>query len=209
MKKLDLSLYLVTDRSLMSTKTLEEAVEQAIEGGCTVVQLREKTAPSREFYETALSIKKITDAFGVPLIINDRMDIALAVDADGLHLGQGDLPITIARKLMGESRIIGISASSLAEAEQAQCDGADYLGVGAMYKTGTKTDAADVSMEELCAIRRSVDIPIVVIGGINKSTLPNFYGSGIDGISVVSAIISQPDVKAAAIELKQMISNLS
>ncbi len=207
-KNIDLSLYLVTDSELMSTPTLDEAVEQAIIGGCTVVQLREKTASSREFYNTALSVKKITDKYNVPLIINDRLDIAMAIDADGLHLGQSDLPISIARRIFGDDKIIGISASTLSEAKQAQAEGADYLGVGAMYKTGTKTDAADVTMDELKRIRAAVNIPIVVIGGINKTTLPAFYGTNIDGISVVSAIIAQPNITSAAAELKLMVKNL-
>lgn len=208
-KAIDLSLYLVTDSELMSTATLEEAVEQAIIGGCTIVQLREKTASSREFYNTALNVKKITDKHNVPLIINDRLDIAMAVNADGLHLGQSDLPISAARRIFGNDKIIGISASTLAEAKQAQSDGADYLGVGAMYKTGTKTDASDVTMDELRRIQAAVNIPIVVIGGINKTTLPSFYGTNIDGISVVSAIISQPNITSAAAELKCMVKNLN
>lgn len=117
-KNIDLSLYLVTDSELMSTPTLDEAVEQAIIGGCTVVQLREKTASSREFYNTALSVKKITDKYNVPLIINDRLDIAMAIDADGLHLGQSDLPISVARRIFGDDKIIGISASTLSEAKR-------------------------------------------------------------------------------------------
>lgn len=202
------ALYLVTDRDLMSTTTLEEAVEQAIQGGCTLVQLREKDCASRVFYETAVRVKKITDTHEVPLIINDRLDIALAVDAAGVHIGQSDLPASSVRRIMGPDKIVGVSASTLAEALQAVQDGADYLGVGAMYPTGTKDDAAIVSMGELRAIRKQVKIPIVVIGGINASTLPAFYGTGIDGIAVVSAIIAQKDIAGAARALRAQTQNL-
>lgn len=202
--KPDYSLYLVTDRELMSTDTIEACVEQALLGGCTVVQLREKTASSNIFFQTALCVREITARFGVPLIINDRADIALAVDADGLHIGNEDLPYKAARQLMGYDKILGVSASNLAEAVAAAELGADYLGVGAMFTTGTKTDAKLVSMEELGFIRDRVRIPVVVIGGINKETVQLFRGTGIDGIAVVSAIVSQADVKGAASELKSL-----
>ena len=131
----------------MSTDTLEEAVEQAVQGGCTVVQLREKDCTSLEFYETARSIRKITDRYKVPLIINDRVDIALAVDADGVHVGQSDLPASVVRRILGPDKIIGVSAGTLAEALQAEAEGADYLGVGAMYATSTKEDADVTTIE--------------------------------------------------------------
>lgn len=206
MKKneIDYTLYLCTDRGLMSTDTLEEAVEQAVQGGCTVVQLREKDCTSLEFYETARSIKKITDRYKVPLIINDRVDIALAVDADGVHVGQSDLPASVVRRILGPDKIIGVSAGTLAEALQAEAEGADYLGVGAMYATSTKEDADVTTIEELKEIRKAVGIPIVVIGGINKNTLENFKGYGIDGLAVVSAVIAADDIKAAAGELVSM-----
>ncbi|MCI5900731.1 MAG: thiamine phosphate synthase [Lachnospiraceae bacterium] len=188
----------------MSTDTLEEAVEQAVQGGCTVVQLREKDCTSLEFYETARSIRKITDRYKVPLIINDRVDIALAVDADGVHVGQSDLPASVVRRILGPDKIIGVSAGTLAEALQAEAEGADYLGVGAMYATSTKEDADVTTIEELKEIRKAVGIPIVVIGGINKNTLENFKGYGIDGLAVVSAVIAADDIKAAAGELVSM-----
>ncbi len=197
---MDYTLYLVTDRALMSTPTLEEAVKQAVAGGCTMIQLREKALSSMEFYETALRVKAITEACKVPLIINDRVDIALAVNADGVHIGQSDLPARVVRRLIGD-KIMGVSASSTAEAVLAVADGADYLGVGAMYPTGTKTDAALVTMAELQKIRRAVAVPIVVIGGINVKTVPDFAGAGIDGLAVVSAVIAQPDIARAAREL--------
>lgn len=200
---IDYSLYLCTDQDLMSTVTVEEAVEQAILGGCTVIQLREKHSSSLSFYKTACRVKLITDRYHIPLIINDRVDIALAVDADGIHVGQSDLPCSVVRKIIREDKIIGVSASTLAEAIQAEKDGADYLGVGAMYSTSTKTDAEVVTMEELKKIRKAVKIPIVVIGGINQRTLVNFKNCGINGLAVISAIISQKDIKRAAEDLLQ------
>ncbi|HWQ74168.1 MAG TPA: thiamine phosphate synthase [Syntrophomonas sp.] len=197
----DYTLYLVTDRELMSTETLEEAVRQAISGGCTIIQLREKSASSLEFYQTALRIREITMAQHVPLIINDRVDIAIAADADGVHIGQGDLPAHIVRRLIGGGKLIGVSVSTAEEAVKAAEDGADYIGVGAMYPTGTKSDARLVTMEELKRIRNAVSIPIVVIGGINKKTVPDFAGTGIDGLAVVSAVISQEDIAGASREL--------
>lgn len=200
----DYTLYLVTDRSLMNAENLETAVEQAILGGCTLIQLREKDCSSLELYNIASRIKQITDSYHIPLIINDRIDIALAVDAGGVHIGQSDIPAKVARKLIGNDKILGVSASTFEEATEAQKNGADYLGIGAMFTTGTKTDARLTPMEELMRIRENFSLPIVVIGGINKITIPAFEGVSIDGLAVVSAIISQPDIKAAAQELKHL-----
>lgn len=203
MKKqnIDYTLYLCTDRELMSTETLEEAVEKAIKGGCTVVQLREKHCSSREFYQAAVNIREITRKYQVPLIINDRVDIALAIDADGVHVGQSDLPASVVRSIIGEDKIVGVSAAKVSEAEQAVKDGADYLGVGAMFPTDTKTDARPVTMEELRAIRSAADVPIVVIGGINQKTAHHFKDTGIDGLAVVSAVIAAEDIEQAAREM--------
>ena len=201
---IDYSLYLCTDRRLMTSPTIEASVESALRGGTTVIQLREKDCSSREFYELGLRVKKITDAYHAPLIINDRVDIALAVGAAGVHVGQGDLPCKVVREIVGPDMIVGVSAATLDEAVRAEEDGADYLGVGAMYATATKTDTRPVSMEELLKIRAAVKIPIVVIGGINKQTLGNFNGTGVDGLAVVSAIVAQPDPEAAARELLRM-----
>ena len=200
--KPDYSLYLVTDRMLMSTKTLGEAVEQAVIGGCTMVQLREKEISSLDFYVLASEMKKITDRYGIPLIINDRIDIAMAVGAAGVHIGQKDIPADIARKVIGKEMLLGVSAASAAEAVNAAKAGADYLGVGAMFPTGTKPDAGFVSMEELGRIRKAVDIPIVVIGGISKENAMLFQPMGIDGLAVVSAVIAQPDIRKSAADLK-------
>ncbi len=202
--KPDFSLYLVTDRLLMSTRTLGEAVEQAVIGGCTMVQLREKDISSLDFYVLALEIKKITDRYDVPLIINDRIDIALAVGADGVHIGQNDIPADIARKVIGKGMLLGVSAGSVEEAVNAMKAGADYLGVGAMFATGTKPDAGLVSMEELGKIRRAVDIPIVVIGGISEENAMLFRPMGVDGLAVVSAVIARSDIKKSAAALKSL-----
>lgn len=202
--KPDYSLYLVTDRMRMSTRTLGEAVEQAVIGGCTLVQLREKEIPASDFYMLALEIKKITDRYGIPLIINDRIDIAMAAGAAGVHIGQQDIPADIARKVIGKDMLLGVSVGSVAEAIDAVKAGADYLGVGAMFPTGTKPDAGFVSMEELGRIRKAVDIPIVVIGGINRENAMLFRPMGVDGLAVVSAVIAQPDIKASAADLKSL-----
>jgi thiamine-phosphate pyrophosphorylase len=206
--KIDYSIYLVTDRDLMSTETLEEAVEEAVKGGCTLVQLREKDCSSLDFYNTAINIKRITDKYKVPLLINDRLDIALAVDAAGVHIGQSDLPCSVVRKIIGEDKIIGVSAGTLENAIKAENDGADYIGVGAMYATGTKKDAKHTSMDELKKIRENISIPIVVIGGINKERITDFNGTDIDGLAIVSAIISQKDIYKATSELKDLFFKL-
>jgi len=202
----DYSLYLVTDRSYIGNRNLNDCVREAIQGGVTLVQLREKTASSREFYELALQLKEITGKASVPLIINDRLDIALAVDADALHLGQDDLPIKIARRYFGNKKIIGISVSNVQEALQAQEEGADYLGVGAIFATGTKVDADLVSLRELKRIKETVRIPVVAIGGIKKENAPPILETGIDGISVVSAILAEDNIYLAAKDLKEIIS---
>ena len=202
--KYDYTLYLVTDRSLMSTATLIEAIEQAILGGCTMIQLREKNISSLDFYRQSVEVKKVTEQYHVPFIINDRIDIAMAVNADGVHIGQSDIPAAIVRDLIGTDMLLGVSAASVKEAVQAANDGADYLGVGAMFPTGTKTDANYVSIEELKKIRHAVNLPIIAIGGINKSNIKLFHNTGINGLAVVSAIIAQPDIQKAAAEMKSI-----
>lgn len=198
------TLYLCTDRDIMTSATIEESVEDAIKGGVTVVQLREKNCSSKEFYELASHVKKITAAYHIPLIINDRVDIALAVKADGVHIGQSDLPCKQVKAIVKDSMIVGVSTANVQEALQAQKDGATYIGVGAMFYTGTKKDARNVTIEELCQIRKAVDIPIVAIGGINKQTLPKLKGKGLDGIAVVSSIVGQENIERAASELRTL-----
>ncbi len=202
--KIDYTLYLITDRKLMSSPTIEESVEQAVRGGCTLVQLREKESSSRDFYKTAMKLRELTARLNVPLIVNDRVDIALAVGADGVHVGQDDLPTAVVRQIIGPDKIIGVSASSLSEALKATEAGADYLGIGAMFTTDTKADAHLTAIKELQRIREAVSLPIVVIGGISKETVPFFRGSGIEGLAVVSAIVAQEDVAGAAQELKKL-----
>lgn len=200
-RDVDYTLYLCTDRGMMRSPTIEEAVEQAILGGTGVIQLREKDIDARDFYKMAVRLKQITDRYSVPLIINDRVDIALACDAGGVHIGQRDIPAGQVRKMIGPQKLLGVSAATLEEAMQAVEDGADYLGIGAMYATGTKEDAQLVTISELKRIREAVDVPIVVIGGINLDTLDNFKGYGIDGLAVVSAVMAAENVEAAAREL--------
>ena len=200
----DYSLCLVTDRDLMSAARLEDAVEQAILGGVTMVQLREKNISGEEFFRRAQTLKTVTDRHNVPLIINDRVDIALAIGAAGVHVGQSDIPASAVRRIVGDGMILGVSASNVDEARRAAEDGAGYIGVGAMFSTGTKTDARIVSKSELAAIRSAVTTPIMIIGGISAQTLPNFGGMNIDGIAVVSAILSRPDIQAAAAEMKHV-----
>lgn len=204
--KIDYSLYLCTDRSLMTAPTLEQAVNDAIKGGCTVVQLREKHATSREFYQLALSLKRITGYYGIPLIINDRLDIAAAVNAEGVHLGQKDLPADIARAVLGEEKIIGVSANNLQAAINAELDGADYIGVGAVFQTSTKTDTKPVTIDKLKEIRSAVKIPMVAIGGIKRSNISQLNGTGIHGVAVVSAVIGSKNITAAARELKALFN---
>lgn len=205
--KIDYSVYLVTDRNLMSTETLELAVEQAILGGCTLIQLREKDLSTKAFYKLACSIKQITDKYGVPLIINDRIDIALAVDADGVHIGADDMPIETARKMIGKNKILGVSARTLTEAVLAEAYGADYLGVGAMFVTNTKTNAEIVTRDELIRICSASTLPIVVIGGINTERLSYFDGINIDGLAVVSAIISSNNIQNETQRMKKAFSD--
>lgn len=208
MRNIDYTLYLVTDRELMSCPTVEECVERAVAGGVSVVQLREKSCTSREFYELAVRVKKITAALNVPLIINDRIDICLAADADGVHLGQKDIPCAAARKILGRDKIIGVSAALPEEARRAELDGADYLGVGAVFSTSTKSDTRPVTPEIIRQIRAAVSIPFVAIGGINKNNIPQLYGLGINGAAVVSAVAAQQDIEAAAREMRAAAEKL-
>lgn len=198
-------LYLVTDRYLLQNVDLLKAVEEAILGGVTIIQLREKSLSSLEFYNSALDLKKVTDKYNVPLIINDRLDIAIAIDASGLHLGQKDLPPQIARKILGENKILGVSAATVEEAKAAVRDGADYIGVGAMFQTYTKQDTRAVSVELLKEIKNSVPVPIVAIGGISEKNAALLQPAQIDGIAVVSAILGKSNIRQAAQEIRSVI----
>ncbi|MGI6354831.1 MAG: thiamine phosphate synthase [Lentisphaerae bacterium] len=204
---LDMRLYLVTDRSYLAGRDFLTVLDAALRGGVTMIQLREKEASSREFFDLAIQVRELAHSHGVPLWINDRLDIALAVEADGLHIGQSDLPAAVARRLMPPAMKLGVSAQTVEQAIQAERDGADCLGVGAIFPTGTKSDAKPVSADELQRIKQTVRIPIVAIGGINAGNLALPMRCGADGVAVVSAIMSASDPEAAARELRQAVDN--
>lgn len=206
--KVDCSLYLCTDRKCLGAVSLEKAVEEALLGGVTLVQLREKEMNGRAFYETALKVKAVTRYYGVPLLINDRVDIALAADADGVHLGQSDLPAQAVRKILGPDKIIGVTAASEALAVKAWQDGADYIGSGAVFATATKEDARPLPLETLKAICRAVPIPVAAIGGIEEKNIRRLENTGIAGVAVVSAIMGAEDRQAAAARLKKLSGEL-
>ena len=201
-----LQLYAVTDSRWLNGDSLAAAVEKALAGGVTCVQLREKHLPFDEFLRIAKEIKALCQNYHVPFIVDDNLDIALACDADGLHIGQNDMPAAKARELLGPDKILGVSAQTIEQAVAACQDGADYLGVGAVFPTGTKTDAVEVPLDTLKAITAAVDIPVVAIGGINADNITQLSGTGIAGAAVVSAIFAQEDIKKAAAKLRQLIA---
>ena len=201
-----LQLYAVTDSRWLNGDSLAAAVEKALAGGVTCVQLREKRLPFDEFLRTAKEIKTLCQNYHVPFIVDDNLNIALACDADGLHIGQNDMPAAKARQLLGPDKILGVSAQTTRQAVAACQDGADYLGVGAVFPTGTKTDAVEVPLDTLKAITAAVDIPVVAIGGIGADNIARLSGTGIAGAAVVSAIFAQEDIKKAAANLRQLIA---
>lgn len=202
--------YAVTDRTWLNGNTLEQQVEQAIKGGATLIQLREKELSYTAFLEQAIQLKKVTDKYHIPLIINDNVDVAKAVNAEGVHVGQKDMEAGAVRQKLGENKIIGVSVQTVEQALLAQKQGADYLGVGAVFSTSTKLDASEVSFETLQKICDAVSIPVVAIGGINAQNIMQLKNSGIDGVAVVSAIFAQKDIIQATKELtnlaKQIVS---
>ncbi|MEN6325536.1 MAG: thiamine phosphate synthase [Syntrophomonas sp.] len=199
MANINYSLYLVSDRSLLGGRDLLQEIMKAVKGGVGVVQLREKDASSREFYNLAVALKGELEGTGVPLIINDRLDIALAVNADGLHIGQDDLPFPVARRLLGADKLIGLSVSSRTEAEAGARQGADYLGVGPLFATPTKPDAAmPTGINLLTELKKHISIPLVAIGGINLNNIAAIRESGADGVAVVSALMGSDDIEVAA-----------
>ena len=206
MNNINLSLYLVTDKSDDVEKFLN-TIEEAIKGGVTVVQIREKTAETLDFYNLALKVKEITSKYEVPLIINDRVDVALAIDADGVHVGQSDMPCDVTRKLIGADKILGVSAATIEEAKKAQNDGADYIGTGAVFPTSTKDDAPKITKQDLKEIVESIEIPVVAIGGITKDNAPELIDTGIAGLSVVSAIMSSDNPKKSSEELLNIFNS--
>jgi thiamine-phosphate pyrophosphorylase len=204
--RIDYSLYLVTDRKLSRGRSTLEIVKRAVEGGVTVVQLREKECTTREFIAQAETVRDYLYQRGVPLIINDRLDVALAVHADGVHLGQRDMPLESARRLVGNSMVIGISAECLLDAVVAEAGGADYLGLSPIYSTPTKTDTAlPLGLEGLRAIREAVRLPLVAIGGLKPENAAEAVKAGADGVAVVSAIVSADDPRQAAAALRRNI----
>ncbi len=206
LQNIDYSLYLVTDRGLSKGRPTLDIVRSAVQGGVTCVQVREKECSTLDFIEQAQSIKEYLQSKGVPLIINDRVDVALAVKADGVHLGQTDMPLDMAKNIIGDSMIIGISAESLEDAIAAEKGGADYLGVSPIYATPTKTDTAPpLGLEGLQTIRKRVSLPLVGIGGLNRDNAAAVIRHGGDGVAVVSAIVAADDPMQAADELKHLI----
>lgn len=205
-KKIDYSLYLVTDRALSLGRTNLEIIEAAISGGTTLVQLREKDASTRGFYQEGLRIKDYLEAADIPLIINDRIDIALALDADGVHLGQEDMPVDVARKILGPHKIIGASAFTTEEAVAAESMGADYLGLSPIFVTRTKPELAEeIGIQGIPSFKRVVNIPLVGIGCMDTSNAYEAVRAGLHGVAVVSAICSQKDPRAAARALKEEV----
>ncbi len=204
---IDYSLYLVTDRPLAKGRSTREIVEAAVAGGVTCVQLREKECSTREFIAEALALKPLLKAKNIPLIINDRIDVALAVEADGVHLGQQDMELETARKICRKGLLIGISAESVEDARRAEEQGADYIGISPVFATPTKTDTGSpLGLEGVAKIRELVDIPLVGIGGINQQNAAAVIAAGADGVAVVSAIVAADDPAASARTLRTIIA---
>ncbi len=203
-----LRLYAVTDRHWLNGRTLAECVEQAIDGGATFVQLREKDLGQEEFLNEARALKKLCAERGVPFVVNDNVMIAKEVGADGVHVGQSDMACLEARRLLGPEKIIGVSACTVEQALLAERQGADYLGVGAVFATGSKDDAESVSIDTLKEICQAVKIPVVAIGGINSGNVQQLKGSGIAGVSVISAIFANDDIRAATRNLRAMCEKI-
>jgi thiamine-phosphate pyrophosphorylase len=206
--KESLLLYAITDRSWLNGRTLYSQVEEALEGGATFLQLREKNLDDGHFLEEARELQALCRRYGVPFIVNDNVDVALAMGADGIHVGQSDMEAGDVRKLLGPDKILGVSAQTVEQALLAEQRGADYLGVGAVFPTGSKDDADDVSRETLKAICSAVSIPVVAIGGISQNNVMQLKGSGICGIAVISAIFAQKDIKAAAMKLRELTQEM-
>ncbi len=206
--KKDLLLYAVTDRAWLHGETLYSQVEKALKGGATFMQLREKNLDEEHFLQEAVEIKDLCKKYHVPFVINDNVDIAVKMDADGVHVGQSDMEAGDVRAKLGPDKIVGVSAQTVENAVVAEIRGADYLGVGAVFSTGTKLDADDVSYETLKAICEAVSIPVVAIGGITKDNLMELKGSGIDGIAVVSAIFAQENIEEATKELRRRTEDM-
>lgn len=202
-------LYIVTDRTWLGENKLEDQVEAIIKAGATFIQLREKSLDFEDFVAEGLKIKTLTDKYQIPFVINDNIDVALAIDADGVHIGQSDMDVAAARALIGKNKILGVSAQTTEQALLAEKQGADYIGVGAVFQTSTKDDADAVSLETLKSICHAVSIPVVAIGGISEKNILRLKGSGVDGVAVISAIFAKPDVAAATHELLALAKELA
>lgn len=200
--KEDLLLYAVTDRSWLDGDTLYHQVEQVLEGGVTFVQLREKELEEEQFFWEAKELRGLCRRYCVPFVINDNVEIAAQVDADGIHVGQSDMEAGDVRKRLGSGKIMGVSVQNVEQALLAQKRGADYLGVGAMFHTDSKADAGSISQETLRAVCEAVEIPVIAIGGIGEENVTELAGSGICGVAVISALFAQPDLKTAAMKLR-------
>lgn len=205
--KLAMPLYLVTDRRWLK-ESLGEAVEKAIQGGVTCVQLREKTLSQKDFIEEGKQLLDVCHQHHVPLIINDNIDVMIEVQADGIHVGQNDMDAKIVRDIIGSDKILGVSVRTVQQALKAQNDGADYLGVGSVFITQTKDDAQKINIHALRDICQAVDIPVIAIGGISQDNILELKESGIDGVAVVSAIMAQEDILKAAQDLKRLTQQL-
>ncbi len=204
MKKLDTTLYFITDSTNFNEENFLETVEKACKGGATIIQLREKDRTTREYISLAEKVHKITQKYDIPLIIDDRVDVALAVNAEGVHVGQSDMPVDIARKLLGDEKIIGATTKTVSQALEAYSKGADYLGVGAIYPTTTKVKTVITSVETLSEIVKAVPINVNAIGGLNENNLEILKNTGIDGICVVSAIMKSENPEMTAKNLKKL-----
>lgn len=203
-----LMLYAVTDRSWIGSRSLADQVRDVLEGGATFVQLREKNMDKKEFLEEAKEIQKLCKEYRVPFVINDNVEIAQEIDADGVHVGQNDMEAGDVRAHLGADKIIGVSAQTVEQAVIAERHGADYLGVGAVFSTGSKADAVEVSHETLKEICEAVQIPVIAIGGINKENVMELKGTGVCGVAVISALFASEDIKRATIQLKTCVKEM-
>ena len=204
MERETLALYAITDSRLATKQSFFVQIEEALKGGVTLLQLREKDKPKSEIFQEALEVKKICEKYNVPLIINDDVELAKSIDADGVHVGQSDTEAGEARRILGPDKIVGVTAKTVEQAKAAQAAGADYLGSGAVFGTVTKADAKPMSIELLRAIVASVDIPVVAIGGIDETNIEKLAGTGIAGVAVVSGIFGKDDCRKAAEGLKKV-----
>ena len=206
--KKDMVLYAVTDRHWLNGESLYSQVEKALKGGATFIQLREKNLGEEEFLAEAKEIARLCKSYHVPFVINDNVEIAKKVDADGVHVGQSDMEALDVRKTLGEDKIIGVTAKTVEQALKAQAHGADYLGVGAVFGTTSKADATTLDHKVLKEICETVDIPVVAIGGITEENVTELAGNGICGVAVISAVFGQPDIEQATKELKEKVEGM-